>query len=75
MTHFTNDPWTDKHFGPTVEVFIPIKKPKSYYESEFSRLGNTPATMQLRNESGQTRWMTINPDQIKAILEILNKEA
>jgi hypothetical protein len=75
MTHFTNDPWTDKHFGSTVEVFIPIKKPKSYYESEFSRLGNTPATMQLRNESGQTRWMTINPDQIKAILEILNKEA
>jgi hypothetical protein len=72
---YTNDPWTDKHFGPTVEVFIPIKKPKTYYESEFSRLGNTPATMQLRNESGQTRWMTINPDQIKAILEILNKEA
>jgi hypothetical protein len=75
MTHFTNDSWTDKHFGPIVEVFIPIKKPKTYYENEFSRLGNTPATMQLRNESGQTRWMTINPDQIKAILEILNKEA
>lgn len=75
MTTFKNDPWTDKHFGPVVEVFIPIFKPKSYYESEFSRLGNTPATMQIRNESGKTRWMTINPDQIKAILEILNKEA
>lgn len=72
---YLNDPWTDKQFGPTVEVFIPIKKPKTYYENEFSRLGNTPATMQLRNESGQTRWMTINPDQIKAILEILNQEA
>jgi len=75
MSAYLNDPWTDKHFGPTVEVFIPIQKPKSYYESEFSKLGNTPATMQLRNELGQTRWMTINPDQIKAILEILNKEA
>jgi hypothetical protein len=75
MTTYKNDPWTDKHFGPVVEVFIPISKPKSYYESEFSRLGNTPATMQLRNESGQTRWMTINPEQIKAILEIFNKEA
>lgn len=74
MTHL-NDPWTDKHFGPTVEVFIPISKPKSYYESEFSRLGNTPATMQLRNDQGQTRWMTLKPQQIKAILKILNEEA
>jgi hypothetical protein len=71
MTTYTNDPWTNKHFGPTVEVFIPISKPKSYYESEFSRLGNTPATMQLRNDQGQTRWMTIKPEQIKQILEIL----
>ena len=75
MTTYTNDPWTDKHFGPTVEVFIPISKPKSYYESEFSRLGNTPATMQLRNEKGQTKWMTLKPEQIKAILLILNQEA
>ena len=72
---YANNPWTDKHFGPTVEVFIPIQKPKSYYESEFSRLGNAPATMQLRNDQGQTRWMTIKPEQIKEILQILNKEA
>jgi hypothetical protein len=70
---YSNDPWTDKHFGPIVEVFIPISKPKSYYESEFSRLGNTPATMQIRNESGQTRWMTLKPEQIVEILEILKK--
>jgi len=75
MSAYTNDPWTDKHFGPVVEVFIPISKPKSYYESEFSRLGNTPAAMQIRNENGQTRWMTIKPEQIQAILEILNQEA
>ena len=75
MTTHSIDPWSDKYFGPTVEVFIPIKHPKTYYDSEFSRLGNTPATMQIRNESGQTRWMTIKPEQIQAILQILNKEA
>jgi len=75
MTTYTNDPWHDKHFGPIVEVFIPISKPKSYYENEFSRLGNTPATIQIRNEQGKTRWMTIKPEQIQDILEILNKEA
>ncbi len=74
MTTYKNDPWTDKHFGPVVEVFIPISKPKSYYQSEFSRLGNTPATMQIRNEQGQTRWITIKPEQIKQILNILNQE-
>ena len=73
MSAHLNDPWTDKYFGPTVEVFIPIQKPKSYYESEFSKLGNTPATMQLRNEKGQTRWMTLKPEQIVEILEILKK--
>ena len=73
MNTYKNDPWHDKHFGPVVEVFMPISKPKSYYESEFLRLGNTPATMQIRNEQGQTRWMTIKPEQIQAILEILNK--
>lgn len=75
MNTYKNDPWHDKHFGPVVEVFIPISKPKSYYENEFSRLGNTSATMQIRNEKGQTRWMTVTPEQIKAILEILNKGA
>ena len=75
MTTYTNDPWKDKHFGPVVECFIPTYKPKSYYESEFYRLGNTPATMQIRNEKGQTRWMTIKPEQIQAILKILTKEA
>lgn len=73
MKTHTNDPWKQKYFGPVVECFIPTFKPKSYYESEFSRLGNTPATMQIRNEKGQTRWMTIKPEQIQAILEILSK--
>jgi hypothetical protein len=45
----------------------------TYYDKEFSHLGEFQATMQLRNESGQTRWITVSPDQIKAILEILNK--
>ena len=73
MNTHKNDPWADKYFGPTVEVFIPMTKPKSYYESQFSRLKNTPAALQLRNESGQTNWMTLKPEQIKRILEILNE--
>jgi hypothetical protein len=47
----------------------------TYYDKEFSHLGEIQATMQLRNESGQTRWITVLPDQIQAILEILNKKA
>jgi len=73
MNTHKNDPWADKYFGPTVEVFIPMSKPKSYYENQFSRLKNTPAALQLRNELGQTNWMTIKPEQIKRILEILNE--
>jgi len=30
--------------------------------------------MKLQNEHGQTRWMTVTPEQIAAILAILNKE-
>jgi hypothetical protein len=45
----------------------------TYYDKEFLHLGEIQATLQLRNESGQTRWITVSPKQIKAILEILNK--
>jgi len=45
----------------------------TYYDKEFLHLGDIQATLQLRNESGQTRWMTISLEQIKAILDILNK--
>ena len=45
----------------------------TYYDHEFKKLGNETADLQIWNESGQTRWMTISPEQIKAILEILNK--
>jgi len=45
----------------------------TYYDKEFSHLGDIQATLQLRNESGQTRWITVSPEQIKEILEILNK--
>jgi len=47
----------------------------TYYDQELHQLGNAPADLQIRNESGQTRWLTITPEQIKAILEILNKGA
>ena len=46
----------------------------TYYDHEFKRLGDLPASLKLQNEQGQTRWMTVSPEQIVAILEILNKD-
>ena len=46
----------------------------TYYDHEIKRLGDLPASLKLQNEQGQTRWMTVSPEQIKAILEILNKD-
>jgi hypothetical protein len=45
----------------------------TYHDKEFSHLGGETATMKLQNEHGATRWLTVSPEQIKAILEILNK--
>jgi len=47
----------------------------TYYEKEFSNLGDLPANMQITNELGNTKWLAVTPDQIKQILEILNKGA
>jgi hypothetical protein len=45
----------------------------TYYDKEFAHLGDLPATLKLQNEQGQTRWMTVTPEQIEAILAILNQ--
>lgn len=45
----------------------------TYYDYEINRLGTLSADLKLHNEHGQTRWMTVTPAQIAAILEILNK--
>jgi len=47
----------------------------TYYDYEFKRLNNVAADLKLINELGQTRWMTVTPEQIKAILQILNEKA
>ena len=47
----------------------------TYYDKEFSHLGELAATFQLTNELGKTRWLTVTPEQIKKIFEILNKKA
>jgi hypothetical protein len=47
----------------------------TYYDHEFKQLGEAAATMKLQNEHGQTRWITVKPEQIAAILAILNKDA
>lgn len=53
----------------------------TYYDKEFSQLEALPLSfqqtvqtcMKLQNEHGATRWMNVTPEQISAILEILNK--
>ena len=45
----------------------------TYYDHEIARVDDVPASLKLQNEQGQTRWMTVTPEQIKQILEILNK--
>jgi len=46
----------------------------TYYDKELAKLENSQADIQLRNFNGSTRWLTVSPEQIKAILEILNKD-
>jgi hypothetical protein len=59
----------------TKEQFLPFRGliMSTYYDKELSNLGNIAATLKLHNEQGQTRWMTVTPEQIQQILEILNK--
>lgn len=46
----------------------------TYYDHEFNKLGTLPATMKLTNEHGETRWLSVSPTEIEAILEILNRK-
>jgi hypothetical protein len=45
----------------------------TYYDYEFSRLGQNQADLKIQNEQGQTRWLTVSPEKLKQILEILNE--
>ena len=45
----------------------------TYYDHEFNKLGTGPADMKLISEHGETRWITVSPAEIEAILEILNQ--
>jgi hypothetical protein len=45
----------------------------TYYDKEFQQLGELSATLKLQNEQGQTRWMTVSPEQVEAILAVLNQ--
>lgn len=46
----------------------------TYYDKELSTLGDIAATLKLQNEQGQTRWITVSPEQIQEILKILNSK-
>ena len=45
----------------------------TYYDKEISKLNDIYACLKLSNQYGSTRWLDVTPEQIKAILEILNK--
>lgn len=45
----------------------------TYYDFEFKKLGkDSQADLQLRSYNGETRWLTISADKVKAILAVLN---
>jgi hypothetical protein len=46
----------------------------TYYDKEFKKLNNSDhADIKLIGNFGSTKWLTITPEQVQAILEILNK--
>lgn len=46
----------------------------TYYDKEFNHLGAQSATLKLQNENGQTRWITVTPQEIEQILKVLNQK-
>jgi hypothetical protein len=45
----------------------------TYYDFEFKRLGdNAQSDLKLISDKGETRWLTVSADKVKAILAILN---
>jgi hypothetical protein len=45
----------------------------TYYDKELGKLGGIYACLKIANQNGSTRWLDVTPEQIAAILEILNK--
>jgi hypothetical protein len=45
----------------------------TYYDKEFDKLAAQAACLKIASASGSTRWLNVTPEQIAAILEILNK--
>lgn len=54
---------------------LPFKGYKmTYYDKQISALlKDAPAAIKIQNEGGHTNWLNVTPEQIKAILAILNK--
>ena len=45
----------------------------TYYDFEFKKLGEgAQSDLQLRSFNGETRWLMVSADKVKAILAILN---
>jgi hypothetical protein len=45
----------------------------TYYDHEFKKLGDKDQVdLKLQSFNGDTRWMTVSADKVKAILAILN---
>jgi hypothetical protein len=45
----------------------------TYYDHEFKRLGDSAQSdLKLISDKGETRWLTVSADKVKAILAVLN---
>jgi hypothetical protein len=45
----------------------------TYYDKEFQKLKGDAGCIKVASASGSTMWLNVTPEQIKAILEILNE--
>ncbi len=62
------------HFALQLQQFKGYKM--TYYDKQITALlKDAPAAIKIQNEGGHTNWLNVTPEQIKAILAILNKGA
>jgi hypothetical protein len=47
----------------------------TYYDKEFQKLNNSDnSILKIIGRHGETRWLTVTPDEIEQILQVLNKK-
>lgn len=63
-----------QNYGIAVKLYtIKGNSKMTYYDHEFKKLGDmVQVDLKLQSFNGDTRWMTVSADKVKAILAILN---